>query len=207
MIDTPDVPSPIDFHDPVQARDWEQQTIARRPARPRFFAAFVGALNRHSAQPCTVLELGSGPGHLAEAILQGCAVRRYVALDFAQPMHDLARQRLGALAAPVAFVQRDFRSPDWPDGLGRFDAVLTMQAAHETRHRRRLPALLAGMRRCLVPGGVLLFCDHYAGPGKHADLYLPAADQGPALQAAGFTTVEPLLDEAGMALYAARNGG
>jgi hypothetical protein len=36
-----DVPSPIDFHDPVQARAWVEDTVKRRPYRPRFFAAFA----------------------------------------------------------------------------------------------------------------------------------------------------------------------
>jgi hypothetical protein len=53
-------------------------------------------------------------------------------------MHDLARERLGALAKKVEFVELDFRAADWPKGLGLFDCVITMQAAHETRHKRHL---------------------------------------------------------------------
>ena len=56
-----DVPSPIDFHDPVQARAWVQDTIRRRPYRPRFFAAFASALNERFDKPLDILELGSGP--------------------------------------------------------------------------------------------------------------------------------------------------
>jgi hypothetical protein len=41
-----DVPSPIDFHELAQAREWEAQTIVKRPWRPQFFAAFATALNR-----------------------------------------------------------------------------------------------------------------------------------------------------------------
>ena len=72
-----DVPSPIDFHDPAQARQWERDTIEARPWRPEFFAAFVSALNGKFHRPFTILELGSGPGHLAERILSECAVANY----------------------------------------------------------------------------------------------------------------------------------
>src|SRR5262245_21595360 len=104
-----DVPSPIDFHDPVQARAWVEDTVRRRPYRTDFFAAFVEALNRKNTCAIDVLELGSGPGHLAEQVLQRCAVRRYVALDFSAAMHDLARTRLHPFLERVEFMRRDFR--------------------------------------------------------------------------------------------------
>src|SRR5688500_13553429 len=108
-----DVDSPIDFHEPGQARAWVETTIKGRPARPEFFAAFAAALKTHSRGPLRILELGSGPGHLAARLLAECHITRYVALDFSKAMHDLAREHLGSAASRVEFVQRDFRRPDW----------------------------------------------------------------------------------------------
>ena len=202
-----DVPSPIDFRDPAQAKAWEATTMARRPYRAQFFAAFVAAICDQFSQSVSLLELGSGPGHLAEQILRYCEVSRYVALDFSAAMHDLARERLGTLASKVEFVEHDFRATDWPKGLGLFDCVVTMQAAHETRHKRHLPDFLSRARQCLVPGGMLLYCDHYweAGTGKNPQLDVSAEEQPIALRNAGFTRVEKLLDMGGMALFAAIN--
>ena len=165
-----DVPSSIDFRDPAQAKAWEATTMARRPYRTQFFAGFVAAIRDQFSQSVSLLELGSGPGHLAEQILRLCEVSRYVALDFSAAMHDLARERLGAWANKVEFVERDFRAADWPKGLGLLDCVVTMQAAHETRHKRHLPDFLSRARQCLVPGGMLLYCDHYweAGTTKES---------------------------------------
>ena len=64
-----------------------------------------------------MLELGSGPGHLAREILTRCAITDYVALDFSPVMHGLARDHLGALAARVTFTTRDFRHPTWTADL------------------------------------------------------------------------------------------
>jgi cyclopropane fatty-acyl-phospholipid synthase-like methyltransferase len=204
-----DVPSPIDFHELAQAREWEAQTIAKRPWRPEFFAAFVTALNGRFDREFSVLELGSGPGHLAEQFLRDCKVARYVALDFSRSMHHLARARLGPFLEKTEFLQRDFRSPDWTAGLTNFDAVVTMQAAHELRHKRRLPAFLSQVRTCLAPGGLLLYCDHYAesASAERQDLFLSRAGQPLALREANFTEVRTLLDLGGMALLSATNPG
>jgi len=202
-----DVPSPIDFHELAQAREWEAQTIKKRPWRPQFFAAFATAVNSRFDREFSVLELGSGPGHLAEQILRDCKVARYVALDFSEAMHQLAGARLGAFLDKIGFLQRDFRSTDWPAGLANFDAVVTMQAAHELRQKRRLPAFLSQVRTCLAPGGLFLYCDHYAesASAERQDLFRSQADQPVALREANFTDVRTLLDVGGMALLSAAN--
>ena len=202
-----DVPSPIDFHDPVQARAWVEDTVRRRPYRADFFAAFVAALNAKGSRAIDILELGSGPGHLAEQVLRHCAVRRYVALDFSAAMHDLARARLTPFLDRIDFVRRDFREPDWGAALGRFDVVVTMQAAHETRHRRHLPAFLQAAKQRLIAGGTLLYSDHYAeeGTDKNPSLMVTRDEQPVALGKAGFSDITLLLDKGGMALYSATN--
>ena len=200
-----DVPSPIDFHDRAQARAWVDETVQKRPARPRFFTEFCAALAQLD-RPLEILELGSGPGHLAAEILTRCDVKSYAALDFSEAMHQLAREHLGEIATRMTFVQRDFRVPQWAIGLGPFDAVVTMQAAHEMRHKRHLVPLLFQARSMLRAGGLLLYCDHYfeADSGKNSLLFLERQQQATAISVAGFSDVKMLRDEGGMALYAAR---
>ena len=206
MSDT-DVPSPIDFHDPLQARAWIEDTAKRRPYRALFFAAFVEALRTSCSAPVDILELGSGPGHLAKQILQRCDVRRYVALDFSLAMHQLARPTVESHLDRIEFVHRDFRHEDWGAGLGLFEAVVTMQAAHETRHKRHLLRFFYSARQRLNPDGVLLYADHYAqaGDGKNPSLMASRQEQRDALEQAGFSKIEQLLDQGGMALYSAVN--
>jgi SAM-dependent methyltransferase len=205
MTDPADVPSPIDFHDPAEARAWVEHTVAARPWRPRFFTAFAAAL-KSEGRPLAVVELGSGPGHLAAALVRGCEIARYIGIDFSEAMHALAREHLGADAGRVEFLTRDFRDDGWRLGLGPVDAVVTMQAAHEVRHRSRLPALFAGVCEALRPGGLFLVCDHYreTGSDKNPELYFERDEQASALEAAGFTSVRTLLDQGGMALLSRR---
>jgi SAM-dependent methyltransferase len=200
-----DIPSPIDFHDLAQAREWEANTVRRRPWRRCFFDAFVAALNDRFVEPFTVLELGSGPGHLAEQILERCTVTKYTALDFSAAMHQIARRRLSAFVERADFVEQDYRSPGWAEGLGVFDAVVTMQAAHEVRHIRHLVPFLARARQLLTNGGLFLYCDHYSDNGMNPALYLDRRNQPNALLEAGFSNVRKLWDEGGMALYSAES--
>jgi cyclopropane fatty-acyl-phospholipid synthase-like methyltransferase len=198
-----DIPSPIDFHDPDAARAWVADLNSQRAARAGFFEAFAQALRATGRDHLRVLELGSGPGMLAEHLLEQVSIEHYVLLDFSEAMHALARARLADELAHCVFETRDFRAPDWGDGLGRFDAVVTQQAAHEVRHKRHLPKFLAEARALLRPGGTLLFCDHYseAGSEKNPQLYFSKSEQPHALRKAGFEHVALLRDDGGMALY------
>ncbi|HEX3761863.1 MAG TPA: class I SAM-dependent methyltransferase [Kofleriaceae bacterium] len=202
--DDDDVPIRVDFRDPATARVWIEDTRIRRPYRPRFFAAFCAAL---AARPkLRILELGSGPGQLAREILVHCDVDIYVALDFSPAMHEIAAEHLGELASRVTFVVRDFREPAWPSDLGTFDAVVTLQAAHEARHKRHLVPLLERARTVVALGGVLLYADHYLTPETKWPALSPArADQPLALERAGFIDVQLRHEEGAMALWCGTN--
>jgi SAM-dependent methyltransferase len=202
--DDDDVPIRVDFRDAATARAWIEDTRIKRPYRPRFFAAFCAALA--SRRGLRVLELGSGPGQLAREILVHCDVQTYVALDFSPAMHEIAAEHLGELARRVTFVIRDFREPAWPADLGAFDAVVTLQAAHEARHKRHLIPLLERARTVVAPGGVLLYADHYLTPDRKLPALVPArADQPLALERAGFIDVELRHEEGNMALWCGTN--
>lgn len=201
--DDDDLPIRVDFRDPATARTWIVETAIKRPYRPRFFAAFCAALASRSK--LRILELGSGPGQLAREILSHCDVQTYVALDFSPAMHAIAAEYLGELASRVTFVTRDFREPAWPADLAEFDAVVTLQAAHETRHKRHLVPLLERARTVIAPGGMLLYADHYLTPETKLRALSPARDDQPlALERAGFVDVELRYEEGNMALWCGR---
>jgi SAM-dependent methyltransferase len=201
--DEDDVPIRVDHRDPATARAWLEDTRLRKPFRQNFRAAFCAALSPH--RELRILELGSGPGELAREILLQCDVTSYTALDWSQAMHDIATDHLGDLACRVSFVVRDFREPTWPANLGTFDAIVTQQAVHETRHRRHALPLFQRARTLLVPGGLMLYCDGYLvdPEGKRAALVLERADQPRVLERAGFVDVRLLHDEGNLALYRA----
>ena len=179
--------------------------MVKRPWRTEFFEAFAAALASSPTPPTRILELGSGPGFLAEHLLRAFPDASYVALDFSAAMHALAAARLGDLTTRVQFVERSFKEADWTLSLGRFDAVVTLQAVHELRHKRHALALHAQVRTLLGLAGRYLVCDHVAGPADMAntDLYMTVAEQRAALEAAGFSDVRLVLLAGGLALHEA----
>ena len=199
-----DVPSPIDLRQMEDAREWASTAMAKRPWRTEFFSMFASAIARGGTNvPCRVLELGSGPGFLAEHLLNALPFVSYVALDFSGAMHELAAERLCNLANRVQFVERSFREPAWSNGLGRFQHVVTNQAVHELRHKRHAPLLHTQARAVLATGGSYLVCDHFAGEGGMSNdlLYMTVDEQKAALLAAGFASVEQLLLKGGLVLH------
>lgn len=201
-----DVPVTVDFRSEDHAREWTDSANAIRPWRRDFFDAFAQELGAIApSAPLRVLELGSGPGFLAERLLSCTPTLAYVALDFSPVMHALAAQRLGALCERVQFLERNLRDEDWHVGLGSFDAVVTHQAVHELRHKRYAQALHARVRGLLKAGKPYLVCDHFLGGGgmANAELYMTVGEQAGALLDAGFGDVTEVLRKEGLVLHRA----
>lgn len=199
----PDIPSPIDLQAELDARAWAESANSIRPWRTNFFEAIANAIDPSTG--LRVLELGSGPGFLAEHILRRCPRAELVLLDFSEPMHRLAGERLKDHADRVTCVCRSFKDPEWMSGLGSFDHVVTNQAVHELRHKRHAEPLHRQVHGVLRDGGSYLVADHYFGDDgmKKEGLYMTVEEQRQALLSAGFTTLTELLRQNGMVLHRA----
>jgi SAM-dependent methyltransferase len=186
-----DVPSPIDLCDPEDAREWER-TAQARPGRIQMFQAIATQLGQLRARDLKVLDLGSGPGFLAEFLLDALPNPRLTLLDFSPAMQELARIRLQGRATKVSFLTSSFKNPDWARDLGIFDAVVTNQAVHELRHKRYAEALHSQVLTLLSPGSPYLVCDHFYGVGglSNDQLYMSVEEQRQSLLNAGFKSVE-----------------
>jgi ubiquinone/menaquinone biosynthesis C-methylase UbiE len=200
-----DIPSPIDFHTMSDARAWADSAMQKRPWRQEFFDVFVKELSSLDRKDLSVLELGSGPGFLAHHILQSLTEIKYTMLDFSSAMHELAHQRLGSFARNVQFIQADFKTKEWSSSLDTFDAVVTLQAVHELRHKRHTSELHSSVRGLLRKDGVYLVCDHFTGIGgmTNTDLYMTAEEQYSTLENAGFKNVQCVLQKNGLILLRA----
>lgn len=199
-----DVPSPVDLRRMDDARAWADEVMVKRPWRVEFFEVFASVIQEASLQrPARVLELGSGPGFLAEHLLKSLPKIEYVALDFSPAMNELAAERLGLLASRVQFVERSFLDESWPHGLGEFDMVVTLQAVHELRHKNRARVLHSQVKSLLSLGGSYLVCDHFSGEGgmSNDQLYMSVAEQQDALVLGGFKHIRQLHARGSLVLH------
>jgi SAM-dependent methyltransferase len=191
-----DVPTTWDFRVPHIAATWAHDAELNRPQRPdvrariaeRVTAGRIGELGADPGPGAPrILELGCGPGYLAEAILEEAPFVAYTLLDFSRPFLAMARRRAGSYPY-TDVVLADFVDAAWTEGLGTFDAIVTMQAVHELRHKRRAPALYEQARELLAPGGLFVVCD--GEPQSDSPLAMTVAEQQAALANAGFTDIE-----------------
>jgi len=201
-----DFHSPIDLRSKHDALEWASTANIKRPWRNDFFLSFINEVAKSDIAGSRILELGSGPGFLAEALLKYFNSINYVSLDFSGAMHVLARERLGLLANRVQFLELNFLDSNWLDEIGQFDSVVTHQAVHELRHKNRAVKLHEQVRKILNKGGIYLVCDHYFGEDgmSNHELYMTVEEQQDALYAAGFETVELIKQHKDLALHRAK---
>lgn len=183
----------VDLQDSAIARKWAIETATNKPWRAEFRESFAELLRPFAKAPIRILELGSGPGLLAKRILRDVPVREYVLFDFSDPMMQMARETLGP-RAEVSYHIGDFRSHDWASKVpGVFDAVVSMQAVHEIRHKRHVPWLYAQTATLLRSGGLLIVSDAEPTADQSAQLRQLAStrrEQEHAMLWAGFEGVQ-----------------
>jgi len=156
-----EVPSDHNFFDPAYVKKWTASIVRYRPERQQLFKVFVTEVARIQKDQLSVLELGCGPGFLAEQLLQNCNISRYTLVDFSPHMLELSRERLAGFKDRTVFFQRDFKKKSWSAAIpADFDLIVSLQAVHELRHASRIPSLYAQLYNLLVPRGSLLVCDH-----------------------------------------------
>ncbi|KAF1693923.1 malonyl-[acyl-carrier protein] O-methyltransferase BioC [Pseudoxanthomonas jiangsuensis] len=149
--------------------------------------------------PTVALDLGSGTGHAAAAMKKRWPKAQVVAIDLALPMLRQARQQAGWWK-PFSRVCADARA--LPLAEGSVDVVFSNLCLQWVED---LPAVFAGLRRVLKPGGLLL-CSSFgpetlaelreafaqADAAPHVSPFASIAQFGDALMAAGFR--DPVLD-------------
>ena len=150
-------------------------------------------------QPSVVLDVGSGTGHAAAAMRKRWPKARVVALDLALPMLRQARRQAGWWK-PFNRVCADARA--LPLAEGSVDVIFSNLCLQWVED---LPAVFAGFRRVLRPGG-LMVCSSF-GPETLAELreafalgdasphvspFASIAQFGDALLSAGFR--DPVVD-------------
>ncbi len=151
-------------------------------------------------QPQVVLDVGAGTGHASAVMKKRWPKAQVIALDQALPMLQEAKKQAGWWR-PFQRLAGDARALPLADGsVDVIFSNLCLQWVED------LPAVFAGFRRALKPGGLLL-CSTFGpetlielreafaqadGAVPHVSRFPPIAQFGDALMMAGFR--DPVLD-------------
>lgn len=101
-----------EFHDEEFVAGWADRFVPT-PERLELFNVILSELKSRIPPNGCVVELGIGPGYLADHLLRVMPEIQYYGVDFSSPMLDIARQRLRPHSARVAYVQADLVKDNW----------------------------------------------------------------------------------------------
>jgi tRNA (cmo5U34)-methyltransferase len=160
-----------DWHDARYVDMWISQRIDGDPAHRAQvdrIARLVATLA--STDRPLILDLGTGPGVLAAAILRTLPTARVVAQDFSRPMLDRAASELSWAGDRIIFHRSDLATSDWHEGLDRpFDVIVASYAIHNLRLPERIRSVYNDVVDMLRPGGCFILLDLVESPGPGMD--------------------------------------
>ena len=197
-----DYTGPHDYFNEAYVSEWTMVANSKRPFRARFFDAFVSELA--ILHKLKVLDVGSGPGFLAERVLTGCDVASYHLFDFSPHMLELSRVRLRDFGERAVFHQGSFLDEEWWQSLpAPFDAIVSMQAIHEVRDSARIPKLYGELKLLLRVGGIVLIADEVNDGDKNEEHLLSLSEHEAALLKAGFERFRRVYAAGDLVMFAA----
>jgi tRNA (cmo5U34)-methyltransferase len=128
------------------------------PRRDDMIAAVVSAAPFAVDRPISILELGSGDGLLAAALLARFDRATLTALDRSESMRTATAARLHPFGARARVAAFDVASLDWWDRMFGADLVVSSLCLHHLNDAKKQYLYKAAAER-LAPGGALLVAD------------------------------------------------
>ncbi len=148
------------------------------PRRDEMMAMLVAAVPFAADEPVKMLELGSGDGRLAEALLTVFPRATLTALDGSESMRQETSNRLALFGDRARVAPFDVAALDWWDRMFGADLVVSSLCLHHLNDARKQYLYKAAAER-LSQRGALLIAD-LIDP-QHLPLRRLAADQWDAL--------------------------
>ena len=185
-----------EFHDKEFVTGWANRFVPT-PERLELFDAILSELRSQIPPNGCVVELGLGPGYLADHLLKTMPGIQYYGVDFSSPMLDIARQRLKPHASRVAYIQADLvKDHWWTDLPTSVNAIVSTWALHDLGNQENVEIVYKSCAQILQDGGVLLNGD-FIKPDKAIHEYEPGrfeiAKHKEILRRVGFNITECLV--------------
>jgi SAM-dependent methyltransferase len=147
--------------------EWGAGLQTRWPERIEVMQHLIGQLKALPFPAPQVVELGPGPGLLAELLLRELPQMSYIGLDSSELLLTYARKRLTDFGERVRLIQADLNTNEWLAQLpAEIHAIISLQALHDLGGENEIKRIYSLARNLLVPGGLLLIADFVVSPGQ-----------------------------------------
>ncbi len=191
-----------DFHNEQYAEEWAKK-FTPTPERLRLFKTLTENLPTES-EGLVVLELGVGPGYLADHLLFYASIDQYLAVDFASAMLAITSRRTQHHNTNMHLIQGDLINEDWAAKIPVIpNAIVTTWTLHDLFSSNNILEVYKSCYQLLPAGGVLLNGDfvkptgstlEYEGgriePSQHLNLLKQAGFDNPEILAEFETSLD-----------------
>lgn len=145
-----------EFHDEEFAAGWADRFVPT-PERLELFHVILSELESRIPADGRVVELGIGPGYLADHLLRAMPGIQYHGIDFSRPMLEMARRRLKPYSNRVFYVQADLVGHNWGRDIPRpVDAIVSTWALHDLGSQENVESVYRSCVQVLSDGAMLL---------------------------------------------------
>jgi len=192
-----------DYFDKTYVTGWSENEIKKRPERELFFEEFVHQIKHLPKTSLSILEIGSGPGFLAERLLTSCSIKRYFLFDLSPFMLELSLKRLARFTdKEIHYNNGDFKKPDWFRSLPKdFDYIVSLQAIHEVGNVKEITRVCKNLNQLLKPSGLILLTDIVKSVRYKKAERLTATEYLQVLQSAGFQNSQAILTKKDLSFF------
>jgi len=161
-----------EFDDEEYVEGWADRFVPT-PERLELFNIILSELKSHIPPNGCMVELGIGPGYLADHLLKAMPDIQYYGIDFSAPMLDIARQRLRTHSARIVYIQAGLVKDHWWTGItAPVNAIVSTWALHDLGSQENIEVVYKSCAQVLQDNGMLLNGD-FIKPDKSIHEYEP----------------------------------
>lgn len=145
-----------EFHKEEFANEWAQK-FRPTPDRIRLFNTILKQIKKLDKESVSILELGVGPGFLAEFLLKEINNADYLGLDFSESMLKIAASQTKSYKDNISFIQADLINENWSAKIkAKPDVVVSTWTLHDLFNGETIFKVYKSVFEILPKGGVLL---------------------------------------------------
>jgi SAM-dependent methyltransferase len=184
-----------EFHSIEFALGWTER-FAPTPERMGLFELVYSQLKDAVPADGNIIELGIGPGYLANYLLERMPHISYCGIDFSAPMLEIARERLQQHGSRISYTQTDLVKEAWEQSTPNpTHAIVSTWALHDLGSPENINTVYEHSYLALGVNGILLNGD-FIKPVGATQVFeggrFPVTKHLELLRNAGFVTADCL---------------
>jgi SAM-dependent methyltransferase len=145
-----------EFHSKEFALGWAER-FEPTSERIRLFELIFSQLKEAIPSNGSIIELGMGPGFLANYLLERMPSVFYCGIDFSLPMLEIAQERLQRFSSRVTYTQADLVEEAWEEKVSKpVHAIVSTWALHDLGSPKNINTVYERSYSALDSNGILI---------------------------------------------------